>query len=168
MNKLAISLAVLALLGQTEGMRLAQRDYDNDEAEEDRMTLASIAEAEKAHGQKLGEVTKETQKSLITERTQVNFDGDTFTKYEKRKYNNNNYLQVDADIKFSTFSETPVPIGEALAMIENRVQWLDNEEDEVSNAETLQSLNLAEKMSGAHMATPSDYTRQAQLGDTSL
>ena len=104
---------------------------------------------------------------MISERTKVNFDGDTFLKYEKRKYNNNNYLQLDSEMEFSSFN--PVPIGEALAMIENKVYFADdNDEDILQEKETIQSLNLAEKMSGKSMSTPSDLTRSASLGDTTV
>ena len=76
--KFTYTLAVMALINNVSA--LSMRDDDdlfNDNADEQE-TLKSIAQAEKAHGSKLGDVSKEEQAALTTQKTKMTFQGDNF------------------------------------------------------------------------------------------
>lgn len=164
--KFTYTLAVMALINNASA--LSMRDDDDlftDNADE-KETLNSIAQAEKAHGAKLGDVSKEEQAALTTQKTKMTFQGDNFVQSERRVYGSadknmpkNTLLMLEDNI----YPE-PRPIGELLLEIstshyapaesEGKVLAGAQLNDDDDTKETLASLKAAEAISGNKMTTP--------------
>lgn len=104
--KYIVSLAILALLGSNNAIRV--RDFDDEDDEDTRETLKSIATAERAHNVKFEGLSKEEEKVLINSKSQLNFDSnENFQSIGPKKYN---LLALDQQINYPEAR----PIGQVL------------------------------------------------------
>mmetsp|Transcript_11296 Transcript_11296/g.19016 ORF Transcript_11296/g.19016 Transcript_11296/m.19016 type:complete len:89 (+) Transcript_11296:211-477(+) len=82
----------------------------------------------------------------------MNFDkDDEFVNYEKKRFRNSLIQLESSEDAFPG----PVPIGVAMAEVSKRVFISRNDEDEADEKETLDSIKLAEDISGHKMEMPS-------------
>ena len=155
MYKLGITLALVALLGNmksSEAMKLRDDLWSDEEETAD--TLSSIKSAEKIHGVSYKGITKEDEKSLITEKSRMTFNEDEqFVKNDKKTFSS--LIQIDSSLNFE-YPE-PRPIGEMLSLISDGDTFvlhganLNDEEDETT---TLESIRSAESIRGGRMDIP--------------
>jgi hypothetical protein len=84
--KFTYTLAVMALINNASAVSLRDDDDLFTDNADEKETLNSIAQAEKSHGSKLGDVSVEQQQSLVTQKTKMNFQGDSFVQSERRSF----------------------------------------------------------------------------------
>lgn len=164
--KIAASLAILALINNVQSATLKDDDLFTDDGEA-LETLHSIKAAEKIHNQHMQVLKEDDQKDAITDKSDMQFQGDEFVKNDIKKYSAN-LLQLKSQIKY----KQPKPIGEMMAQIKDSEEVqnsvmvsrtavqdaqvlagssLNDEEDEET---TLDSIKSAERMTGGKMIQP--------------
>lgn len=119
--KFASTLAVIALINNTQAIRAFDNDdvsdLFNDDSQETE-TLKSIAEAEKVSGKKLpASIADENLKEILVQRSSIEFgNDDEFVKLSKGTTADKTLLQLDEQMYFIPEAR---PIGEVMAMIQN-------------------------------------------------
>ena len=84
--KFTYTLAVMALIKNASALSIRDDDDLFTDNADEKETLNSIAQAEQSHGSKLGDVSVEQQQSLVTQKTKMDFKGDSFVQSERRSY----------------------------------------------------------------------------------
>ena len=162
--KFTYTLAVMALINNASAVSLRDDDDLFTDSADEKETLNSIAQAEKSHGSKLGDVSVEQQQSLVTQKTKMNFQGDSFVQSERRSFGaaDKNMPQNTLLMVQDNLYPEPRPIGELLIQIahnqpadyETRVLAGAQLNDDDDTKETLASLHQAEAVSGNKMTVP--------------
>ena len=149
------------------------RDEDDlftDDGEQKEL-LASIHAAEKEHGAEFktnSRMNEEDFKNLISEKTSMKFEGDEFVKNDAANYMkaSNTFVQMSEDF------DRREPIGNIMVGIDvnevtDKVLQGAQLNDEDDQAETLESLKSAERVSGAKLNTPEftekNFAKQGNL-----
>jgi hypothetical protein len=147
--KYIVSIAILALLGSTNAIRV--RDFDDDD-EDTRETLKSIETAEKAHNVKFEGLSKEDEKVLINSKNMLNFDDhENFKSIGPQKQM---FLGLQQQINYPEAR----PIGEVLMQLRDEDQDMSyvaqnvDDQDEISS--TLDSIKDVERQTGKEMKAP--------------
>ena len=187
--KFTTSLAVLALINNASALALRDDDDLFTDSADEKETIASIQAAEKAHGTKLGDVSKEDQAALTTQKTKMTFQGDNFVMNERRTYGTadktmpkGSLLMLEDNIYpeprpiAELMQHEAVPIGELMmqieakhygeAEIEGKVLSGAQLNDDDDTAQTLQSLKASEAISGNKMTIPEQSTENFQKSGT--
>ena len=151
-----ISVAVLALIGQSGAVRLSDDIddlwSDNGEADE---TMKSLNAAEKAHGVKFEGLSQAEQGELIKSKNMMKFSDDEFVKNDKRTFTEKDKTLIMTEDHLS-YPE-PQPIGllmtksKDLASGAMELGLSGTMDDSQEYEETMESLKSAEFTMGKQM-----------------
>ena len=178
--KFASTLAVLALINNASALSIRDDDDLFTDSADEKETLASIAQAEKAHGSKLGDITKEDESALTTQKTKMTFQGDSFVMNERRTYGSADKTLPKGDLLMleDNIYPMPRPIGEIMMQINayhNAPADFDAKilsgaqlNDDDDTRDTLASLKAAEAISGNKMTAPEVTTENFKKTGTEV
>ena len=160
--KFTYTLAVLALINNASAAVVRDDDDLFTDASDEKETLNSIAQAEKAHGSTFKGISVEDQQSLATQKTKMTFTKDEFVMNERRVYGSADKVVPKGSLLMleDNMHLEPRPIGELLleithsADISAKVLAGAQLNDDDDTAGTLESLKAAEAISGNKMTTP--------------
>lgn len=176
--KFTTTFAVMALINNISAIAVRDDDDLFTDSADEKETLASISQAEKAHGAKLGDISKEDQAALTTQKTKMTFNGDNFVMNERRVYGTadknmpkgsllmlEDYIYPEPrPIAELLIPSGPRPIGVLMMQIEAKHFAPNDTEgkvlsgaqlnDDDDTAQTLASLKASEAISGNKMTVP--------------
>lgn len=163
------TIAVLALLYGANAIKFAG-DIDD----EDAMTLASIKEAEKVHGTKLPDLSKEIIAETLAENNNIHFNGDSLQKvtlqpFETHKaYPGVTFVQIASDPIYGGLGAPAVAMEDLTHEQQfeeglRRMRKTVLKDERESTIETRDSIAQAERLTGTKMPNPSDDSEKERL-----